>query len=270
MKLAYPVATPEVAGRLLAWSGSIEDIAASLADLGYSGVELFVRDPAGFATAPLAAALDAHRLAVAAIGTGPVAAHDRLTFTDPAPAARAAALARACAIVDLAADLGSQVNVGKLRGRVGHHPDAPRWRDDGFKVMCEHAQRRGVRVTLEPQHRGIIDNLNSTAESLAWLEALALPGLGLMLDSYHMRHEDPSPTEALASAREHLLHIHISDTDRRPPGRGAIDFPRFLQALRGLGYDGFLTVEIEQTPDSAQAAADAAAFLRPLLSHRVS
>lgn len=265
MKLAYPIATPEVSGRLLAWPADGETSLLALSQAGYHGVELFVRNPEDFDANQLDHSLRNHALAVAAIGTGPVAVHDRLTFSDADPAVRAAAIARTERIVDFAARLQSQVNVGKLRGNIRHHPHAARWRDDGFRSICDYAAARGVPITLEPQNRGIIDNLNTTAESIAWLEGLRQPGLRLMLDSHHMDLEDPALPAALAAAHRHLIHVHLADTQRGAPGRGTIDFPAFLRALHALGYDGFLTVEIEQTPTSAAAAAAAARYLLPLL-----
>jgi sugar phosphate isomerase/epimerase len=266
MKLAYPVATPEVSGRLLAWSGEIAALAPALRDLGYAGVELFVRDPHAFATAPFLATLEKHALAVCALGTGPVAVHDRLTFTDPDAAVRAAAVARTVAIVELAARCGAQVNVGKLRGNVAGRPDAPTWRDDAFRQVCAAADARGVTVTLEPQCTAVIDNLTTTADALAWLDRMNLPNLQLMLDTYHMHAEDPCPAASLVAARARLVHIHLSDTRRLAPGRGAIDFPTLLRVLRALDYRRFLTVEIEQQPDSAAVAGDAAGHLRTLLA----
>jgi Xylose isomerase-like TIM barrel len=36
---------------------------------------------------------------------------------------------------------------------------------------------------------------------------------------------------------------HISENDRGTPGRGHIDFPAAFRALKGSGYDGWLTIE---------------------------
>lgn len=266
MKLAYPIATPEVTRRTLAWSGPVEVTAAALAALKYAAVELFVRDPAQFDAAGLAAILARHGLAVAAVGTGPVAVEDGLCFTDPSDDVRTRAIERTCAIIDLAARFGAQVNIGKLRGNTRGTAQACAWRDEAFRVICAHAAKRSTTITLEPQHRGIIDNLNSTQEAIAWLDDLALPNLRLMLDSHHMHVEDACLPASLALAGNRLLHIHVSDTRRLAPGRGAIDFPGFLRTLRALGYDRFLTVEIEQLPDSPAAAADAATYLNTLLA----
>lgn len=265
MKLAYPVATFETVARTLAWSANLATIAPQLHAMGYAGVELFVRDPRQLNADEIRATLTRHDLIVAAVGTGPVVADDGLTFTDRDPSIREAAVQRACNVIDFAARLGAQTNIGKLRGNIGHDAQAVAWRDEAFRRVCAHAAKRGAEVTIEPQHRGIIDNLNRTQESLEWLGHIQLPNLHLLLDSHHLHAEEPSIPAALAVARPQLLHVHLADVHRLCPGRGSIDFAGFLRILRALGYDRYLTVEIDQAPDSASAAADAVDYLNCLL-----
>jgi D-psicose/D-tagatose/L-ribulose 3-epimerase len=52
-----------------------------------------------------------------------------------------------------------------------------------------------------------------------------------------------SSTSAIADVRRHLSHVHISENDRGTPGRGHIDFAAAFRALKGSGYDGWLTIE---------------------------
>jgi sugar phosphate isomerase/epimerase len=262
MNYAYPLATPEIDRPLLALAGEPARACAQLQALGYQGVELFVRDPAAFDQAALLRAIADAGLEVAAIGTGPDAVHDGLTFADERT--HAAAVDRTRHIIDFAAAAGAQINVGKLRGDLG--PVAPTAaaarRDDAFRTVCAHAESLGVEVTLEPQNRAVVDNLNSTAESLAWVRSLALPNLRLMLDTFHQHQEDPCPIAATVAARDLLRHVHFADVGRRPPGSGGIDFPTCLAVLRALAYTGFITVEIAQQPDSLTAARRSRQWLR--------
>jgi len=39
------------------------------------------------------------------------------------------------------------------------------------------------------------------------------------------------------------VSMHVSDSNRLPPGRGHIDFARLLAALRKIGYQGALVLE---------------------------
>jgi sugar phosphate isomerase/epimerase len=135
-----------------------------------------------------------------------------------------------------------------------------------FIEACTLAAEVGVVVTLEPQNRTVVNNLNTTAEGLAWLRELGLPALRLMLDVFHMVHEREDIGANLAAARDVLWHVHFADTGRRVPGDGAIDFPAVIAALRAQHYARFVTVEIKPEPDALTAARRAAAYLRPLLS----
>ncbi len=262
MKLAFPLSTPEIDRPLLALAGDPARTCASLRELGYDGVELFVRDPAAFdRTTVIGAARDAG-LAIAAIGTGPVAVIDGLTFASAAT--QRAAIARTCAIVDFAAEAGAQVNVGKLRGDLGtsgRDAGAAR-RDEAFREVCAHARSVGVEVTLEPQNRSVVDNLTDTRTSLDWLRRMAEPNLRLMLDTFHMHLEDPCPAASLVAAGPLLRHVHFADVGRRPPGSGGIDFTTHLAILRALDFEGFVTVEIAQQPDGLTAARRALDWLR--------
>lgn len=264
MNYAYPLATPEIDRPLLALAGEPARACAQLRAIGYNGVELFVRDPTAFDSSALLRAVDDEGLEVAAIGTGPVAVHDGLTFADART--HAAAVDRTRHIVDFAAAAGAQVNIGKLRGDLGAAApaEAAARRDDAFRAVCAHAAALGVEITLEPQNRSVVDNLNRTAESLAWLRALAVPNLRLMLDTFHQHQEDPCPIASLVAAREVLRHVHFADVGRRPPGSGGIDFATYLAVLRSLGYDGYATVEIAQAPDSLTAARRSLEWLRTI------
>ena len=267
MKLAYPVATPEVRAAILGIKGPPAEVFPALITLGYSAIEPFVGDPAAFDTEAWASAVGRSGLTVAAVGTGPVVFDHKLTFTDPDAAVRRAAIVRAQAVVQFAARLGSQVNIGKLRGDLVPGGEA-RSRDfmrAAFTEVCATAADLGVVVTLEPQNRTIINNLNTTAESLAWLRDLALPNLKLMLDVFHMHHEGEDLAASFTAARDQLLHIHYADTERRVPGDGLLDFPAITAQLRALGYTRCVTVEIKQAPTSLDAARRSAGFLLPLL-----
>jgi D-psicose/D-tagatose/L-ribulose 3-epimerase len=52
-----------------------------------------------------------------------------------------------------------------------------------------------------------------------------------------------------------IRHVHISENDRGTPGKGHIDFAATARALRGVGYDGWLTIEAFGTALPALAAA---------------
>jgi sugar phosphate isomerase/epimerase len=51
--------------------------------------------------------------------------------------------------------------------------------------------------------------------------------------------------------------VHFSDCDGKvhgdlPPGRGVVDFPPYLRALKQVGFEGTVSVELEYSPDPAR------------------
>jgi sugar phosphate isomerase/epimerase len=268
MKLAYPVATPEVKAKILGCTLPIAQACAELRAAGYAGIEPFVCNPMRFDVEAWLDEVKRHDLAIAAVGTGPMVFDDGLSFTAADPARRRIAIDRAKAVVTFAARCRAQLNIGKLRGDLRGDPagKADEWMREAFLEVCAYAAASGVSVTLEPQNRTVVDNLNTTAEAIAWIDAQRISNLGLLLDSFHMDHETEDLASSLTQARTHLWHVHFADTQRGVPGTGRIDFAAIVLRLRELGYDRFITVEAKPEPDSLTAARRAADLLLPLLS----
>ncbi|MGH8021404.1 MAG: TIM barrel protein [Opitutaceae bacterium] len=268
MKLAYPVATPEVRATIFGAASASADMLLALRDIGYGAIEPFVADPAAFDADAWIRDVQRSGLAIAAIGTGPVVFDDHLAFTHPAVSMRRAAIDRAKAIVRFAAQLDAQVNIGKLRGDIeASAADQTRaWMRAAFEEVCGYAAEAGVIVTIEPQGRAVINNINTTAEALAWLRELAQPNLRLMLDVFHMEQMGEDIAASFAAAHDVLLHVHFADTERRVPGAGSLDFHAVTKQLRAIGYDRAITVEVKQHPSVLEAARRSASFLLPLIA----
>ncbi|WP_432514920.1 sugar phosphate isomerase/epimerase family protein [Kineococcus sp. SYSU DK001] len=262
---SYPYATPDTRGPAMGATGDASAVLDALAAAGYRGVELLVRDPRAVDVPAVRAALAGSGLVVAAIGTGPVVADDRLTLADADGTVRRRAVDRARSAVDLAAELGGHVAIGKLRGSLGDDPDRA-WDHlrAGLSVVAGHAGSAGVVVVLEPQGPATMDNLTTTEEGLGFVRDLALPSVALMLDLLHVEAADPAPVRSWAAAGEHLRYVHVADSGRAAPGRGGFDLPAHLAALEATGYDGFATVEIAQGADPLVTAREAIRYVSGL------
>ncbi|MFD0681144.1 MULTISPECIES: sugar phosphate isomerase/epimerase family protein [unclassified Paenibacillus] len=267
MKWSYPYATPETTLPILGYRGEADDVFPLLKELGYKGIEPFVRNPKDFDVKRFTKQLDKHGLEVAAVGTGPVVSEDKLTLSAADPAVREAAVNRAMEIVEFASLFGSQVSIGKLRGDLDiHQPQQSlSWIRGGLERICEHAERYSIRVTLEPQNKKNVNNLNTTKETIQFIHDLQIPNLKLMLDVYHMNEEDRSVTQGFWDGKELLTYVHAADTDRQPPGQGSFDYLKVLRMLQSLNYSGYITMEISQKPDSFEAAKSAVQHLQALL-----
>jgi sugar phosphate isomerase/epimerase len=158
--------------------------------------------------------------------------------------------------VDLVHDLGGE-EITIVPGLVGKTaPDArPEqewgWAVDGLREVYEHAGPRGVRLALEPLNRFETYFLNRGAQALALADEVG-GECGVCLDAFHINIEESDPLGAIREVGARLADFHIADTNRMAAGMGHHDWPAIIEALRGVGYDGALTVEfvpsIDRTP----------------------
>jgi sugar phosphate isomerase/epimerase len=269
MKTGLVICGPDVAyGPLALLSGAFEEKVAKAARLGYDGVELMVRDPAGLNWPRIKATLESHGLGIGQIVTGELFGADGLALVTPDDALHRRALERTRSVIDMAACLETMVNVGRLRGRLD-------WLDAGargweiavqmLRPAISYARERGVRIALEPINRYESDFIQTVDDGLRMIADLGQPNVGLMLDLFHMNIEEPSIEASLQRAGDRLWHVHIADSNRRYPGGGHMPFEPIFATLRAMGYDGYVSAELLPWPDPDTAAEKTIQFLKQMI-----
>jgi sugar phosphate isomerase/epimerase len=91
-------------------------------------------------------------------------------------------------------------------------------------------------------------------ETAEWLRALKTKNVRILADLYHMNIEEADLAAALVEAGPLVGHVHFADSNRRAIGFGHTEAPPIIDALRGIGYEGYLSAEILPLPDSDTAA----------------
>lgn len=270
MRLAYSSATPEVAVMPLAWVGPLEKVLPAIAEIGYEGVEFQVRNPAEIDLPTLKRQVREAGLVVTAISTGTVGSADKLYFVHPDPEVRARCLARFKAILELSAEFGVDTAIGGSRGRLANAPSREEglaWFRGAVEELVQHAEKLGIRLVLEPQCRLNTDFLMTIEETCAFIESLGAPkNLTFEADAFHMALEERSIPAALIRGRKYLSYVQLGDSNRLAPGQGFLNWRDFIETLRALEYDGWLSMEFTQKPDSPTAARQAYAFMKPLIT----
>lgn len=266
MKMGLVMCGPDVAyGPLALLSGTFEEKAAKAAELGYDGIELMVRDPAGLDWANVRATLDAAGLEVSQIVTGELFGADGLCLVTADEDVHRRAAARTRAVIELAGYLGAMVNIGRLRGQLqflGDVPDAWAIAVERLLGVARYAAERRVKITLEPLNRYETDFIFSAADGMRLIEDLGCDNVGLMLDLFHMNIEDASIEGGLREAGERLWHVHIADSNRRYPGSGHLDFDSIFSTLEDIKYEGYISAEFLPLPDPDTAARETINFLQ--------
>lgn len=268
MKLSVVLSIQQARFEAVAFKGNLEANLAKIAGWGYDGVELAVRDPRSVDAEALAACVAAHGLAVPAIGTGQAWGEEHLSYSDPDPAVRRAAIERTKSHIPVARRLDALIIIGLLRGLVQPGvslAQALEWTVAALCECCAEAAMFGVRLALEPINRYETTLVNNVTQGLELIDRVGADNLGLLFDTFHANIEEPSIEEGLWATGDRLFHVHVADSNRCHPGAGHLDFARILGVLPLLGYDGFVSGEFMPCPDADTAARRAITHLRSLL-----
>jgi sugar phosphate isomerase/epimerase len=126
-----------------------------------------------------------------------------------------------------------------------------------FKYLGEiakEAEKRGVVLAIKP-HVGA--SVYNTATLLQMLDAIDSPGLGACIDTLHIFRAREDAATAVKKIGSRLAHVHLReypDVEERQtyeckaeeeiPGRGGVDFPKFLKALKTANYKGAMDLDI--------------------------
>jgi sugar phosphate isomerase/epimerase len=119
-----------------------------------------------------------------------------------------------------------------------------KWAVESIRMGGEHAGSVGVNLAIEAWNRYETYLLNRLDQCLTLLRDIGLPNAGVMGDTFHMNIEEESIAGSFRTAGRHLNHVHLADSNRAAPGKGHIDFLPVLQALKDIGYGGYLSFEL--------------------------
>jgi sugar phosphate isomerase/epimerase len=267
MKIALVISVEDTGFDAVAMRGGWAGAARAAAAMGFDGVELAVRDPAGVDAEALARLLRETGLEVPAVGTGQAYLADGLNLSHPDEGVRARAIERVCAHIRLASPLGAPVIIGLIRGRVaGGRPATEARLVASFEPLVGAAEREGGALIIEPINRYETDLLTTIAETEHFIDLIGGGPVGVLADTFHMNIEEASIEQSLQAAGDRLRHVHTADSNRRAPGWGHLDFAAVLATLRAMSYRGWLSAEILPLPDPEAAARQTITHLRSLLS----
>lgn len=234
---------------------------AMVARAGFEAVELnacynwdphidFGQEEAAEQVRLLARLLERHRLALAG-----VAVYPNISSLDPEERAYAVGLCRRA--ITLLGPLGCPLLTLMPYGS-NLLPFAPQERAlrDSLAVICAEAQRWGMRVAIEVYPGNFIEDSSTL---LALVRDLAFPNLGYLLCVAHLAALGEDLLTTYRLVRDHLYHIHLSDTPIRTldhkhlvPGYGEVDLAAFARAVRADGYTGTVTLQIYSHEASAE------------------
>ena len=119
-------------------------------------------------------------------------------------------------------------------------------------------------LLFEPLNRYESNLFNRVGQTAGWLRAAKIDDVKILADLFHMAIEEVDLAAALREAGDLLGHVHFADSNRHAAGFGHTAFAPVIDALRGIGYGGYLSAEILPLPDARTAAAQTIQAFRKL------
>jgi sugar phosphate isomerase/epimerase len=129
------------------------------------------------------------------------------------------------------------------------------------------AKANGLRFSLENHTHTLAPD--AMAFRQLW-DRIKDPALGMNLDIGWLQLQREYPPLGIYQAGDHLVNVHIRDIDGVGLrfvgiGDGVMDFPGVMNALKDIGYSGYLTIEQDGVPDMKGVVARGRDMLRELI-----
>ncbi|MBC7812506.1 MAG: sugar phosphate isomerase/epimerase [Burkholderiales bacterium] len=221
----------------------LEVTLARLNRLGYDGIEI-MGEPRKYDVKEVRGLLDKYKIECWGSVTIMVAGRD-LIHADPY--FREMSLQYVIECIDLVAALDGKIltlvpsEVGKIIAMSDPETEWA-WAVEGIKKAADHANKKGVRIGLEPLNRFETNFLNRHDQAIRLAQDVG-EGVGVCLDAFHIFIEEADPYQAILDTGSMLVDFHVADNNRFPPGSGCFDWKKIISTLGQAGYDTYLTSE---------------------------
>ena len=181
-----------------------------------------------------------------------------VTHTDPAVREKTAGYF--ANLVDCCSDLGgTRIIVGSPKQRDVmpgvSYEQAWTWATDVFRDAVKRAEDRGVVICFEPLAPSETNFVNTAEEARRFAAQFASPSMSIILDVKAMSSEAKPVPQIIRESAGKFAYFHANDTNLKGPGFGEVDFFPISAALRDVGYDGTVSVEVFKFDEGPEAIA---------------
>ena len=245
---------------------SIDDTLAYAAQAGYDAVEIAPFTLAKSVTDIPAAERQRIRAAAARHGIAVSGIHwvlvqtEGLHLTHPDGAVRERTAGYFCDLVDFCADLGGRfIVVGSPKQRNVIEgvtfDEAWNWATGIFRDPVKHAEDRGVTICFEPLAPVETNFINTAADAIRFVRQLDSPAMKIILDVKAMCSEAKPVPQIIRESWPDFAYFHANDRNLKGPGFGDVDFRPIAGALKEVGYEGYVSVEVFEFEEGPEAIA---------------
>jgi D-psicose/D-tagatose/L-ribulose 3-epimerase len=136
---------------------------------------------------------------------------------------------------------------------------------DSICSLGDYAVRNNSILLVEALDHGQCNVLNTLEEAQKLISTASSPGISGMFDFHNCADEKESWDVLIKKYSGMIRHVHINEWDGGPPGSGNSDYVPAFAALKEIGFDGWVSMEIFSTPpNAAQLVTDAFNFMKDM------
>jgi len=130
--------------------------------------------------------------------------------------------------------------------------------------VLDKARDLGLTICLEPLSSAETNFVNTVAEGMKMVRQLNHPSLKIHLDVKAMCSEDRPVGDVIRSVTaDEIGHFHVNDANLYGPGMGDVDYAPIAEAIKEVGWDKWLSVEVfKYDPDPETIARQSIDYLR--------
>jgi sugar phosphate isomerase/epimerase len=226
------------------------------AALGFDAVELFTASGSSVDANLLRQLLNAHKLKLAAIGTGAGKVLHGLSLTDPDKNKRAEAIDFIKSMIDFGSAFGAPAIIGSMQGniQINNRTQVIEWFEMGMHELDLYSSAKNNVLLYEPLNRYETNLFNTLGAAADFTDASGFRNVMLLADLFHMNIEEDDIPETIRTFHHRIGHIHFADSNRKAIGFGHSDMSAIAAAIKSVNYQGYLSAEIFPLPDSDAAA----------------
>jgi len=181
-------------------------------------------------------------------------------LTHPDPAARKRTSDYFVELVNFCADIGGKIIVvgsPKQRNLMDgvNYEQAWAYATEVFRPAVKQGEQRGVTICFEPLAPSETNFVNTAAEGIRFAKQFNSPAMSIILDVKAMSSDTKPVPQTIRESRGNFSYFHANDVNLKGPGFGDVDFKPIAAALREVGYNGVVSVEVFKFEEGAEVIA---------------
>lgn len=107
-----------------------------------------------------------------------------------------------------------------------------------LKLVADLFSKSNIKAAIEPIRAAEVSLVRTIRDAKNYIKAVNHPGIGhINGDVYHMQSEESHIGEAIIDAGDHLVNLHMADSNRCALGEGSLDLDTIIMALYLIGYN---------------------------------